>query len=129
MRAREFTERQEVEARFGSEGHGLAARTVSRQRKTGVVGGLYRKAFLDCPMSIPSFQIAYWIQNLFVPFVVASVMVLAISGKKQLSKPKVYPIRLGAALVIAIFMGAYLGSPWLGTIMVSAATGLLFRYW
>ena len=56
-------------------------------------------------------------------------MVLAISGKKQLSKLKAYPIRLGAALVIAIAMGAYLDSPWLGTIMVSAATGLLFRYW
>jgi hypothetical protein len=60
---------------------------------------------------------------------VASVVVLAISGKKQLSKPSGYLIRLGSALVIAISMGAYLGSPWLGTIMVSAATGLLFRYW
>ena len=81
------------------------------------------------PMFIRSFQIAYWIENLFVPFIVASVMVLAISGKKQLSKPKAYPMRLGAALVIAIAMGTYLGSPWLGTIMVSAAAGLLFRYW
>jgi hypothetical protein len=80
-------------------------------------------------MSSRSFQNAYWIENLLVPFIVASVVVLAISGKKQLSKPKAYPIRLGAALVIAISMGAYLGSPWLGTIMVSAATGLLFRYW
>jgi hypothetical protein len=80
-------------------------------------------------MSIRSFQIAYWIENLLVPFIVASLVVLAISGKKQLSKPRAYSIRLGAALVIAIAMGAYLGSPWLGTIMVSAATGLLFRYW
>jgi hypothetical protein len=80
-------------------------------------------------MLIRSFQITYWIENLFVPFIVSSVMVLAISGKKQLSKPGAYPIRLGAALVIAIAMGAYLGSPWLGTIMVSTAAGLLFRYW
>ena len=80
-------------------------------------------------MSIRSFQFAYWIENLFVPFIVASVVVLAVSGRKQLSKPMAYPIRLGAALVIAIVMGAYLGSPWVGTIMVSAATGLLFRYW
>jgi hypothetical protein len=83
----------------------------------------------DHPMPIRSYNVAYWIENLFVPFIVASVMVLAISGKKQLSKLKAYPIRLGAALVIAIAMGAYLDSPWLGTIMVSAATGLLFRYW
>jgi hypothetical protein len=81
------------------------------------------------PMSIRSFQIAYWIENLFVPFIVASVVVIAISGKKQLSKPRAYPIRLGAALGIAIAMGAYLGSPWMGTIMVSASVGLLFRYW
>jgi len=60
---------------------------------------------------------------------VSSLVVLAISGKKQLSRPRAYPIRLGASLVIAIAMGAYLGSPWLGNIMVAAATGLLFRYW
>jgi len=80
-------------------------------------------------MFTPSFQIAYWIGNLFVPFIVASVVVLGISGRKQLSKRMAYPIRLGAALVIAATMGTYLDSPWLGTIMVSAATGLLFRYW
>lgn len=74
-------------------------------------------------------HISFWIGNLLVPFVVSSVVVLAISGKKQLSEPRAYPIRLGAALVIAITMGNYLGSPWLGNIMVSAATGLLFRYW
>jgi hypothetical protein len=75
------------------------------------------------------FHISFWIGNLLVPFIVSSVVVLAVSGKKQLSKPRAYPIRLGAALVIAIAMGTYLGSPWLGTIMVSAAAGLLFRYW
>ena len=80
-------------------------------------------------MSIRSFQIAYWMKSLLLPFIVASLVVLAISGKSQLAKTWAYPIRLGAALVIAIVMGAYLGSPWLGTIMVSAATGLLFRYW
>lgn len=80
-------------------------------------------------MSLRSFQFAYWTQHLLVPFIVASVIVLAISGRKRLSKPSAYPVRLGAALLIAIAMGAYLGSPWLGTIMVSAATGLLFRYW
>lgn len=80
-------------------------------------------------MPIRSFQIAYWIGKPFLPFAVASVMILAISGKKQLSKPKAYPIRLGAALVIAICMGTYLDSPWLGTIMVAAATGVLFRHW
>ena len=76
-----------------------------------------------------SFNTSFWIGNLLVPFIIASVVVLVISGKKRLSKPKAYPIRFGAALAIAIVMGAYLGSPWVGTIMVSAATGLLFRYW
>ena len=76
-----------------------------------------------------SFHTLFWIGNLLVPFIVSAVVVLAISGKKRLSKPQAYPIRIGAALVIAIAMGAYLGSPWLGNIMVSAATGLLFRYW
>jgi hypothetical protein len=80
-------------------------------------------------MSLRTFQFGYWTQHLLVPFIVASVIVLAISGRKRLSKPSAYPVRLGAALLIAIAMGAYLGSPWLGTIMVSAATGLLFRYW
>jgi hypothetical protein len=80
-------------------------------------------------MSSWPFQIAYWIENLFVPFIIAAVVVLAISGKNRLAKRQAYPIRLAAALVIAIAMGAFLGSPWLGTIMVSAATGLLFRYW
>ena len=75
------------------------------------------------------FHISFWIGSLLVPFIVSSVVVLAISGKKQLSKPRAYPIRLGAALVIAVAMGTYLGSPWLGTIMVSAAAGILFRYW
>jgi hypothetical protein len=75
------------------------------------------------------FHISFWIGNLLVPFVVSSVLMLAISGRKQLSKPWAYPIRLGAALMIAIAMGAYLNSPWLGTIMISAAAGLLFRYW
>jgi hypothetical protein len=80
-------------------------------------------------MFIGSFQIAYWSENLFLPFIAAAVVVLAISGRKRLSKPGAYPIRLVAALLIAITMGAYIGSPWVGTIMVSAATGLLFRYW
>ncbi len=75
------------------------------------------------------FHISFWIGNLLVPFVVSSVVVFAMSRKKQLSKPKAYPVRLFASLVIAIAMGAYLDSPWLGTIMVSAATGVLFRYW
>ncbi|MCU1266819.1 MAG: hypothetical protein JWM21_3137 [Acidobacteria bacterium] len=79
-------------------------------------------------MLIRSFQIAYWSENLLLPFIAAAVVVLAISGRKRLSKPGAYPIRLVAALLIAM-MGAYIGSPWLGTIMVSAATGLLFRYW
>ena len=76
-----------------------------------------------------SFQIAYWMENLLLPFIVASLVVLAISGRKQLAKPRAYPIRLGAALVIAIVMGFFVGSPYLGTLMVSAATGLTFRYW
>jgi hypothetical protein len=80
-------------------------------------------------MFLGSFQFTYWTQHLLLPFIVASVIVLGLSGRKRLSKPSAYPVRLGAALLIAIAMGAYLGSPWLGTIMVSAATGLLFRYW
>lgn len=75
------------------------------------------------------FHISFWIGNLLLPFLVSSVVVLAISGKDQLSKPRAYTVRLLASLIIAIGMGAYLNSPWLGTIMVSAATGLLFRYW
>jgi hypothetical protein len=76
-----------------------------------------------------SLQLTYWTQHLLLPFVVASVLVLAISGRKRLSRPIAYPIRFVAALVIAIAMGVYFGSPWLGTIMVSTATGVLFRYW
>jgi hypothetical protein len=78
---------------------------------------------------IRSPDVAYWTRYLLVPFVVASVLVLAISGRKRLTGPSAYLIRLGAALLIAIAMGAFIGSPWIGTIMVSAATGLLFRYW
>jgi hypothetical protein len=80
-------------------------------------------------MAIRLFQNAYWIENFLVPFIVASVVVLLISGMKHLSRPRAYPIRLFAALLIAIAMGAFLSSPLLPTIMVAAATGLLFRYW
>jgi len=75
------------------------------------------------------FYISFWIGKFLIPFLISSIVVFAVSGRKRLSKPRAYPIRLGAALVIAIAMGAYLDSPWLGNIMVSAATGLLFRYW
>ena len=78
---------------------------------------------------IRSLEFTYWTKYLLLPFVVASVVVLALSGRKRLSRPRAYLIRLVAALLIAITMGLYLGSPWLGTIMVSIATGLLFRYW
>jgi hypothetical protein len=78
---------------------------------------------------IRSLEFTYWTRYLLLPFVVASVVVLALSGRERLSRPRAYLIRFVAALLIAIAMGLYLGSPWLGTIMVSAATGLLFRYW
>jgi len=78
---------------------------------------------------IRSLEFTYWIEYLLLPFVVASVVVLTISGRKRLSGPRAYLIRLVAALLIAIAMGLYLQSPWLATIMVSIATGLLFRYW
>jgi len=78
---------------------------------------------------IRSLEFTYWTKYLLLPFVVASVVVLAISGRKRLSGPRAYLIRFVAALFIAISMGLYLQSPWLATIMVSTATGLLFRYW
>ncbi len=78
---------------------------------------------------IRSLEFNYWTKYLLLPFVVASVVVLAISGRKRLSSPRAYLIRFVAALLIAIAMGLYLGTPLLGTIMVSTATGLLFRYW
>jgi hypothetical protein len=78
---------------------------------------------------IRSLEFNYWTKYLLLPFVVASVVVLALSGRKRLSGPRAYLIRLIAALLIAIAMGFYLGSPWLGTIMVSTATGVMFRYW
>jgi hypothetical protein len=78
---------------------------------------------------IRSLEFRYWIEYLLLPFVVASVVVLALSGRKRLSGLRAYLIRLVAALLIAIAMGLYLESPWLATIMVSTATGLLFRYW
>ena len=78
---------------------------------------------------IRSLEFTYWAKYLLLPFVVASVVVLALSGRKRLSGPRAYLIRFVAALLIAIAMGFYLGSPWLATIMVSTATGLLFRYW
>jgi hypothetical protein len=76
-----------------------------------------------------SLEFTYWTEYLLLPFVVASIVVLALSGRKRLSGPRAYLIRLFAALLIAITMGFYLQSPWLATIMVSTATGLLFRYW
>ena len=78
---------------------------------------------------IRSLEFTHWAEHFLIPFVVASVVVLALSGRKRLSGFKAYLIRLVAALLIAISMGAYLESPWLATIMVSTATGLLFRYW
>jgi len=78
---------------------------------------------------IRSLEFTYWAEYLLIPFVVASVVVLALSGRKRLSGFKAYLIRLVAALLIALTMGLYLESPWLATIMVSTATGLLFRYW
>jgi hypothetical protein len=78
---------------------------------------------------IRSLDFTYWTEYLLLPFVVASVVVLALSGRKRLSGAWAYLIRFVAALLIAIAMGLYLESPWLATIMVSAATGLLFRYW
>ena len=78
---------------------------------------------------IRSLEFTYWTEYLLLPFVVASVVVLALSGRKRLSGPKAYLIRFVAALLIAIAMGAYLESPWLAPTMVATATGLLFRYW
>ncbi len=78
---------------------------------------------------IRSLEFTYWAEYLLLPFVVASVAVLALSGRKRLSGLRAYLIRFGAALLIAITMGLYLQSPWLATIMVATATGLLFRYW
>jgi type III secretory pathway component EscS len=78
---------------------------------------------------IRSLEFTHWAEYFLIPFVVASVVVLALSGRKRLSGLRAYLIRFGAALLIAITMGLYLESPWLGTIMVSTATGLLFRYW
>ncbi|MDX6575292.1 MAG: hypothetical protein QOE96_1245 [Blastocatellia bacterium] len=78
---------------------------------------------------IRSLEFTYWTEYLLLPFVVASVVVLALSGRKRLSGLKAYLIRLVAALLIALAMGLYLKSPWLATIMVATATGLLFRYW
>jgi uncharacterized membrane protein len=78
---------------------------------------------------IRSLDFAYWTKYLLAPFVVASVVILALSGRKRLSGLRTCLIRFVAALLIAISMGLYLQSPWLATIMVSTATGLLFRYW
>ena len=78
---------------------------------------------------IRSLEFTYWAEYLLLPFVVASVAVLALSGRKRLSGLRAYLIRFGAALLIAITMGLYLQSPWLATIMVATATGLLFRHW
>ncbi|MDX6532165.1 MAG: hypothetical protein QOH41_4455 [Blastocatellia bacterium] len=78
---------------------------------------------------IRSLEFTYWTKYLLLPFIVASVVVFALSGRKRLSGPKSYLIRFVAALLIALTMGLYLQSPWLATIMVSTATGLLFRYW
>ena len=78
---------------------------------------------------IRSLEFNYWAEYLLIPFVVASVVVFALSGRKRLSGLRAYLIRFVAALLIAITMGLYLESPWVGSIMVSVATGLLFRYW
>ncbi len=78
---------------------------------------------------IRSLEFTYWTEYLLLPFVVATVMVFALSGRKRLSGPRAYLIRFVAALLIAITMGLYLESPWLATIMVATATGLLFRHW
>ena len=78
---------------------------------------------------IRSLEFTYWAEYLLLPFVVATVMVFALSGRKRLSGPRAYLIRFVAALLIAITMGLYLESPWLATIMVATATGLLFRHW
>ena len=78
---------------------------------------------------IRSLEFTYWTEYLLLPCVVASVVILALSGRKRLSGLTSYLIRLFAALLVAITMGFYLQSPWLATIMVSIATGLLFRYW
>jgi len=78
---------------------------------------------------IRSLEFSYWTKQFLLPFVVSSVVVIALSGRKRLSGPRAFLIRFIAALLIAVAMGLYLGSPWLGTIMVSIATGLLFRYW
>jgi len=78
---------------------------------------------------IQSLVLTYWTKYLVLPFVVAWLIVLALSGRKRLSGFKSYLIRLAAALIIALAMGLYLGSPWVATIMVSIAAGLLFRYW
>ena len=80
-------------------------------------------------MSKLSFQINYWVEYLFAPFVIASVLVVALSGRKWLSKPKAYLIAIIAVLMVAAVMGPLVDSPWLGTVLVSAALGLLFRYW
>jgi len=77
---------------------------------------------------IQSLVFNYWTKSLVLPFVVAWVIVLALSGRKRLSGLRAYLIRLAAALLIAIAMGLYLQS-WLATIMVSAATGIMLRYW
>ena len=77
---------------------------------------------------IQSLVFTYWTKYLLLPFIVAWVVVLVLSGRKRLSGFKAYLIRFFAALLISISMGLYLQS-WLATIMVSAATGIMLRYW
>jgi hypothetical protein len=77
--------------------------------------------------SLGLYLFTYWTKYLLLLFVIASVLVFALSRRKRLSGVRAYLIRFVAALLIAITMGLYVESPWLATTMVSVATGLLFR--
>ena len=129
MRTREFKEWKEAETGPGSARDERAAHGV--KPKAGALNvKLFKWKTTQMPLVfIRSLEFTYWTKYLLLPFVVASVVVLALSGRKRLSGFKAYLIRFVAALLIAICMGAYLESPWLATTMVAAATGLLFRYW
>ncbi len=81
-------------------------------------------------MSNLSFQTGlYWLEYLFGPFIIASLLMMALSGKRWLSKPQGYLIASGGAFAVAVVMGPLVDSPWLGTLLVSVALGMLFRYW
>ncbi len=73
-------------------------------------------------------MIRYWLGHLLGPFLVSSLLIIVLAGKKWRAKLR-YLFILGVALAMTAFMKLVPDSPWFVIVMVSVMVGIALRYW